>query len=66
MRKVEDIERQIRELSGREFTELRNWFLEQDWAAWDAQLEADVASGKLDSLGTAARRSHAEGKSTKL
>ena len=66
MRKVEDIERQIRELSGREFAELRNWFLEQDWAAWDAQLEADVHAGKLDSLGSAARRSHAEGKSTKL
>jgi hypothetical protein len=66
MRKVEEIERQIRELSSHEFTELRNWFLEQDWTAWDQQLEADSRDGKLDSLAAAARRAHAEGKSTKL
>jgi hypothetical protein len=66
MRKVEEIEKQIRELSSRDFVELRNWFLEQDWAAWDSQLESDVNAGKLDALAAAARRSHAEGKSTKL
>ena len=50
MRKVEHIEQQIRELSSEEFSELRNWVLERDWAAWDAQIEADVAAGKLDKL----------------
>ena len=30
MRKVEDIEKQIRELSSAEFAELRDWVLEQD------------------------------------
>ena len=50
MRKVEDIEKQIRELSSAEFAELRDWVLEQDWAAWDAQIEADAAAGKLDKL----------------
>jgi hypothetical protein len=40
MRKVEQIEQQIRELSAGEFSELRDWVLEQDWKAWDAQVES--------------------------
>ncbi len=33
MRNIEHIEQQIRELSAREFAELRDWVLEQDWQA---------------------------------
>jgi hypothetical protein len=40
MRKVEHIEQQIRDLSSAEFAELRNWVLERDWAARDAEIEA--------------------------
>ena len=50
MRKIEHIEQQIRELSAGEFSELRDWVLEQDWRTWDAQIEADARSGKLDKL----------------
>jgi hypothetical protein len=50
MRKVEQIEQQIRELSSGEFSELRDWVLEQDWKAWDTQVEADARSGKLDKV----------------
>jgi hypothetical protein len=50
MRKVEQIEQQIRELSAGEFSELREWVLEQDWKGWDAQVESDVHSGKLDKV----------------
>ncbi len=50
MRKVEHIERQIAELSREEFSELREWVLERDWTAWDAQVEADARAGKLDKL----------------
>ena len=50
MRKVEYIERQIRELSARNFSELRELVLEQDCKGWDAQIEADTRSGKLDKL----------------
>ncbi len=66
MRKVEDIERQIRTLTQDEYAELRDWFLEEDAKAWDAQIEVDVRAGKLDALGAVARRARAEGKSTKL
>ena len=50
MRKVEQIEQQIRELSAGEFAELRDWVVEQDWKTWDAQVESDARSGKLDKL----------------
>ena len=50
MRKVEEIEEEIQKLSREEFAKLREWFLEQDWKAWDAQLEADVKAGKLSTL----------------
>jgi hypothetical protein len=66
MRKVEELERQISELSYEEFAELRSWLVERDAASWDAQFEADVAGGKMKDLGDAARRARAEGKSTKL
>src|ERR1700744_4760927 len=50
MRKVEQIEQQIRELSAGEFSELREWVLEQDWKGWDAQVGSDIRSGKLDKV----------------
>jgi hypothetical protein len=49
-KKIEHIERQIKELSPPEFAELRNWVLDQDWQAWDEQIERDLAAGKLDKL----------------
>jgi hypothetical protein len=66
MRKVEHIEQQIRELSSAEFAELRNWVLERDWAAWDAQIEADVAAGKLDKVASQAKADFDRGKARKL
>ena len=66
MRKVEHIEQQIRELTSAEFAELRNWVLERDWAAWDAQIEADVAAGKLDKLVSQAKSDFDRGKARKL
>ena len=62
MRKVEEIEAQIRKLPRAEFGELREWVLEQDWIAWDAQLEADVKAGKLDKLVSEARAEYQSGK----
>jgi len=66
MRKVEHIEQQIRELSAREFSELRDWVLEQDWAAWDAQIDADSRAGKLDKLVEEAEADHTSGRSRPL
>jgi hypothetical protein len=66
MRKLEEIEEQIRNLSGTDLVEFRKWYSEFDAQAWDRQFEADVKAGKLDALAEAARRAHGEGKSTKL
>jgi hypothetical protein len=66
MRKVERIEQQIRELSSSEFAELREWVLEQDWNAWDAQIGADGKAGKLDELVAEAKGDYEAGKARKL
>lgn len=66
MRKVEEIEEQVRNLSTSELAEFRKWYAEFDAQAWDRQLEADVKAGKLDALGEAARRARREGKSKEL
>lgn len=50
MRKVEQLEQQIRELTQEEFAELREWVMAHDWEAWDRQIAEDSAAGKLDSL----------------
>ncbi len=66
MRKIEEIENQIQKLSREEFAELREWFLEQDWKAWDAQIEADAKSGKLDRLVSEANAEYESGRARKL
>lgn len=66
MRKVEEIERQIRDLPPDELAELCQWIAELDAAAWDAQIEIDVRAGRLDALAEKALDSHAAGKSVKL
>jgi hypothetical protein len=66
MRKIEEIEEQIQELSREEFAELREWFLEQDWRAWDTQIEADAQSGKLEQLVSEAKSEYESGRARKL
>ena len=66
MRKIEEIEEQIQRLSREEFAELREWFLEQDWKAWDAQIEADSKAGKLDRLVSEAKAEYDAGRTRKL
>ena len=66
MRKLEEIEQQIQNLSGTELVEFRKWYAEFDAQAWDRQFEADVRAGKLDALAEVARKAHKEGKSTEF
>ena len=66
MRKVEEIERQIRDLPPDELAELCQWIAELDAAAWDAKIEIDVRAGRLDALAEKALDAHAAGKSVKL
>jgi hypothetical protein len=66
MTKVQEIEEQIRTLSREEFAELREWFLEQDWKAWDLQIDADARAGKLDQLAKDGRAEYEAGRPRKL
>jgi len=66
MRKIEEIEEQIQRLSREEYAELREWFLEQDWKAWDTQIEADAKAGKLDRLVSEGKAEYESGRARKL
>ncbi len=50
MTTVEDIEKAIEKLAPREFDTLRAWFEEFQAARFDAKIERDAQSGKLDRL----------------
>ena len=66
MGKITDLERQVQSLSADELATFRKWFAEFDAEVWDRQFESDVKSGKLDSLGERARKSHDAGTSSKF
>jgi hypothetical protein len=66
MGKVEKLEREIEALSPEELAQFRAWLSEFDWAAWDAQLQRDVQSGRLDALADEALADHAAGKTKPL
>ena len=45
-----EIKSAVRELSPKELAELAAFVAQQDSTAWDAQMESDAVSGKLDFL----------------
>jgi hypothetical protein len=66
MGKIENLERQIKDLSAKELSKFREWFAKFDAEAWDRQFEADVGAGRLDALAETALKAHASGATTKL
>ncbi len=66
MSRVEQIEGEIRRMSSQELALFRAWFAEFDADSWDLQFEADVKSGKLDTIAAVALRDHESGRSTEL
>lgn len=47
---VNEIEEAVQRLTPAELDAFRTWFTEFDAAAWDRQMEDDVATGRLDAL----------------
>jgi hypothetical protein len=66
VRKVEELERQVKDLSAEELVEFRRWFAEFDALEWDRQFESDVRAGKLDALAERALRAHDAGQTTRI
>jgi hypothetical protein len=62
MESIKDLEEAVRDLPADEYREFRRWFLETDWAQWDAEIEADEAAGKLDALKADAHDANANGR----
>lgn len=50
MNSVQEIIEAIQRLAPSELEALRAWFAEFDAEAWDREMEADVAAGRLDNL----------------
>ena len=66
MSKIEQIEREIQELTPEELAAFRKWFLEFDAVVWDRQIEEDAQAGRLDSLGEKAIRDFKSGRCSEL
>ncbi len=63
---LNDIERAITQLSTEELAAFRAWFVEFDAAAWDQQIEEDVAAGRLDKFAEKALKDLREGRCTDM
>ncbi len=63
---LEELEDTISHLPPDELAKFREWFLDFDAAQFDKRIATDANAGRLDSLGDAALRDHAAGKSTPL
>lgn len=61
-----EIERAVQSLDDAELAAFRAWFAEYDADAWDRQIEADVAAGRLDALAEETRADLRAGRCTDL
>ncbi len=66
MNTVESIENAVEQLGRDDLASFREWFSSYDAAQWDAQIEQDIAAGKLDELADAAIKEFEAGKTKAL
>lgn len=66
MSKIEEIEKEVRELKPDELQIFRKWFWDFDAEVWDRQFEEDALSGKLDSLAEATLKSFKSGNCSEI
>jgi len=64
MSTIAEIEDAVRRLSPEDLAALREWFVQLDAEAWDRQIEADAAAGRLDSLAEEALEDLRQGRCT--
>lgn len=66
MTTIQAIEQAVQQLPAQDLAEFRRWFTKFDEAAWDAQIEADAAAGRLDALAAEAVAEYGNGKAREL
>ena len=62
MSTIERLKAEIKQLTDEELTELAHWLSERRWESWDAQIESDSQSGRLDFLIDEVRTEKSEGR----
>ena len=66
MSNLEQIQHEIKVLPPEDIARLKTWFDELEADLWDAQIESDIESGKLEHLAARAKAAHAAGLTRKL
>ncbi|MBD2507928.1 hypothetical protein H6G91_11675 [Nostoc muscorum FACHB-395] len=66
MSTLNEVELAVSQLSPEDLAAFRAWFAEFDAAAWDKQIEEDVAAGRLDELAEKALKHLREDRCTDL
>jgi hypothetical protein len=66
MSTLAEIEKAIEQLPPDQFRALRDWIAERAWAAWDQQIEKDIAAGRFNALREQVRRNYQAGECTEL
>lgn len=66
MTNIEAVEKEIERFTPTELAEFRRWYANFDADAWDEQIEADTASGKLDALAEEALAEYEAGKAREI
>jgi hypothetical protein len=63
---AEAVGQAVQQLPPAELAKFRRWFAEFDADAWDAQIEADAAAGKLDALAEEALAEYRKGEAREI
>lgn len=63
---AEFVEQSVEQLPPEELAKFRRWYARFDADAWDAQIEADAAAGKLDVLAAEALADYHSGQAKEL
>jgi hypothetical protein len=63
---AESVEEAVERLSPAELAKFRRWFSQFDADAWDTQIEADAAAGKLDALAEEALAEYRSGQAREI
>ena len=66
MTEVEQLVQRVQNLSPEDLAKFRAWFIEFDWKLWDAQIESDLETGKLDRLVSEALADFKAGKAREI
>ena len=66
MTTIQAIEQAVQQLPAAELAQFRSWFAEYDENQWDAQIESDAASGRLDAMAAEALAEFESGQAQEL